>query len=91
MTNACIPSDWRRRADGDERAMARSFDALSPNANEAANFGIDTAKLGKTPALHPSASPNRPVETAGSASKEAKESAQWPVRKTRDHPRMRAP
>jgi glucose-6-phosphate isomerase len=45
MTNARTARNWCRRALGDERAIARHFVAVSTNAHEVAEFGIDTANM----------------------------------------------
>jgi glucose-6-phosphate isomerase len=45
MTNARTARAWTLRALGDERAVAKHFVAVSTNAAEVANFGIDTANM----------------------------------------------
>jgi glucose-6-phosphate isomerase len=45
MTNARTARDWCLRALGDERAVAKHFVAVSTNAEEVAEFGIDTANM----------------------------------------------
>lgn len=46
MTNAQTARDWLLAGlDGDERAIARHFVAISTNAREVAKFGIDTANM----------------------------------------------
>jgi glucose-6-phosphate isomerase len=45
MTNAHTARDWSLRALGDEKAIARHFVAVSTNAKEVEQFGIDTANM----------------------------------------------
>jgi glucose-6-phosphate isomerase len=45
MTNARTAREWSLRALGDDRAVARHFVAVSTNAREVAQFGIDTANM----------------------------------------------
>jgi glucose-6-phosphate isomerase len=45
MTNADTARHWCLRALGDEQAIARHFVAVSTNAHEVAEFGIDTANM----------------------------------------------
>ncbi len=46
MTNAQTARSWLIQAfDGDERAVARHFVAVSTNAKEVSSFGIDTANM----------------------------------------------
>jgi glucose-6-phosphate isomerase len=45
MTNARSARDWLVAALGDERAVARHFVAVSTNAKEVEQFGIDTANM----------------------------------------------
>ena len=45
MTNARTARDWVLTALGDESAVARHFVALSTNAEEVAQFGIDTENM----------------------------------------------
>jgi glucose-6-phosphate isomerase len=45
MTNAHTARDWSLRALGDEKAIARHFVAVSTNAKEVEQFGIDTADM----------------------------------------------
>ena len=45
MTNAATARDWCLAALGDPAAVSRHFVALSTNAREVANFGIDTANM----------------------------------------------
>ncbi len=45
MTNARTARAWALRVLGDEAAIARHFVAVSTNAKEVANFGIDTANM----------------------------------------------
>ena len=45
MTNARTAREWLVRALGDDRAVARHFVAVSTNAEEVSNFGIDTANM----------------------------------------------
>ncbi len=45
MTNARTARDWCLRALGDERAVAKHFVAVSTNAAEVRQFGIDTANM----------------------------------------------
>ena len=45
MTNAHTARDWCLRALGDEQAIARHFVAVSTNAQQVAQFGIDTANM----------------------------------------------
>jgi glucose-6-phosphate isomerase len=45
MTNAHTARDWILRALGDPKAVAKHFVAVSTNASEVAQFGIDTANM----------------------------------------------
>lgn len=45
MTNARTARQWAVQALGGEQAVARHFVAVSTNAGEVANFGIDTANM----------------------------------------------
>jgi glucose-6-phosphate isomerase len=45
MTNARTARDWCLRALGEEQAIARHFVAVSTNAQEVAEFGIDTSNM----------------------------------------------
>jgi glucose-6-phosphate isomerase len=45
MTNAHTARDWSLRTLGDEKAIARHFVAVSTNAKEVEQFGIDTANM----------------------------------------------
>ncbi len=45
LTNAHAARAWVLRALGDEAAIAKHFVAVSTNAREVANFGIDTANM----------------------------------------------
>ena len=45
MTNAYTARDWCLRALGNEQAIAQHFVAVSTNAQEVAEFGIDTANM----------------------------------------------
>jgi glucose-6-phosphate isomerase len=45
MTNARTAREWALSALGDEAAIAKHFVAVSTNAQEVANFGIDTANM----------------------------------------------
>ena len=46
MTNAQTARSWLIQAfDGDEKAVARHFVAVSTNSKEVADFGIDTANM----------------------------------------------
>jgi glucose-6-phosphate isomerase len=45
MTNAHTARDWSLRALGDPKAVAKHFVAVSTNAAEVAQFGIDTANM----------------------------------------------
>jgi glucose-6-phosphate isomerase len=45
MTNAHTARDWSLRSLGDAKAIARHFVAVSTNAKEVAQFGIDTANM----------------------------------------------
>ncbi len=45
MTNAHTARDWTLAALGDEQAVAKHFVAVSTNAEEVAEFGIDTANM----------------------------------------------
>jgi glucose-6-phosphate isomerase len=45
MTNAHTARDWSIRTLGDEKAIARHFVAVSTNAKEVEQFGIDTANM----------------------------------------------
>ena len=45
MTNAQTAREWLLAALGDEAAIARHFVAVSTNADEVAEFGIDTANM----------------------------------------------
>jgi glucose-6-phosphate isomerase len=45
MANAHTARQWLLQAAGDERAVARHFVALSTNAKEVSNFGIDTENM----------------------------------------------
>jgi glucose-6-phosphate isomerase len=45
MTNAHAARDWLLKGLGDKKAVARHFVAVSTNAKEVTNFGIDTANM----------------------------------------------
>jgi glucose-6-phosphate isomerase len=45
MTNAHTARDWSLRSLGDAKAIAKHFVAVSTNAKEVAQFGIDTANM----------------------------------------------
>src|ERR671932_676083 len=45
MTNAQTARAWTVQALGDEKAVARHFVAVSPNAPQVAEFGVDTANM----------------------------------------------
>jgi glucose-6-phosphate isomerase len=45
LTNARTAREWTLRALGDEQAVAKHFVAVSTNADEVAQFGIDTANM----------------------------------------------
>jgi glucose-6-phosphate isomerase len=45
MTNAHTARDWSLRALGDPKTVAKHFVAVSTNAKEVAQFGIDTANM----------------------------------------------